>query len=64
MTTIRYARFVLVDPDKGFIAWYESAATAAREQQRHGGQLFDLDLDDPQTIEQTLHAARQNMGVE
>lgn len=64
MTTIRYARFVLVDPDKGFIAWYERAATAASEKELHGGTLFDLDTDDPQIIEQTLHAARQNMGVE
>lgn len=64
MTTVRYARYVLVNEEKGSIAWYENPASATKAKNINGGTIYDLDTDDPHTIEQALHSARLNMGVE
>lgn len=64
MTTIRYARFVLVNEDKGFIAWYDKKATAYKIQASVGGTVFDYDTDNHQTVEHAILSARHRMGVE
>ena len=64
MTTVRYARYVLVNEDRGMIAWYESDKTALRDQQKNGGEIFDTDNTDPEDLEIILHHVRKNMGVE
>lgn len=64
MTTVRYARFVLVDVKRGSIAWYENSQEAMKAQDINGGALYDTELDDMQVVEDALRNARKNMGVE
>lgn len=64
MITVRYARYVVINEEKCSVVWSESIDGAQRVQKTHCGKLYDLDNDDPQTIEQALHNARQRMGVE
>ena len=64
MTTVRYGRYVLVDEERGMIAWYESPATAEKAKNINGGELFDTDETDQEDLEIILHHVRKNMGVE
>ena len=64
MTTVRYGRYVLINEERGRIAWYESEKTALRDQQRNGGELFDTDKTDPEDLEIILHHVRKSTGVE
>ena len=64
MTTIRYSRYVLIDEGRGSVAWYENPKEAEKAKNRFGGVLFDLDSDNPITIEHALQSARHRMGVE
>ena len=64
MTTVRYSRYVLVNEDKGSVAWYENKAAADKAKVNTGGTLYDLDKDNHITIDHALHSARHRMGVE
>ena len=58
MATMKYGRYVLVDETRGSIVWYES------DQQKNGGELFDIDNTDPEDLEIILHHVRHGIGVE
>ena len=62
MTTVRYARYVLVNEAKGMVAWYENPATAEKAKNINGGEIFDTDNTDPEDLAIILHHARKNMG--
>lgn len=64
MTTVRYARYVLINEEGGVVAWYESQTAAEEAQAVQGGDLFDTETDDPENIEIILYHARKKMGVE
>lgn len=65
MTTIRYARYVVVNEQTGSIAWYENKKRAQRAADSDiDNTLYDYDTDEPETIEKALANARKNMGVE
>ena len=64
MTTVRYGRYVLVNEERGMIAWYESLKTAEKAKNINGGELFDTDNTDPEDLEIILQHVRKNMGVE
>ena len=64
MTTVRYARFVLVDEELGSVVWYDNRKEAEEAQNLNGGRLYDADVDDPHELDMALRNARKNMGVE
>lgn len=65
MTTIRYARYVVVNEHAGSNTWDENKKRAQRLADGDSDSvLYDYDTDDPETIEKALTNARKNMGVE
>jgi hypothetical protein len=64
MTTIRYARYVCVNREKGSVVWCESHQSALDNLAANGGQLYDTEKDNMGTIEQALLEARRKMCVE
>lgn len=62
MTTVRYARYVLVNEEKTQISWHEKEASAIKYQKAAGGKIFDTGTEDPENIETILHHIRKNMG--
>ena len=64
MTTVRYARYVLVNEAKDMVAWYENPATAEKAKNINGGEIFDTDNTDPEDLEIILHHVRHGIGVE
>lgn len=63
MTTVIYSRYVLVNEEKGIIAWYDNLASAQSAKIVHGGIVYDTDTDDPDTFKASLLKARKNIGV-
>ena len=64
MTTVRYGRYVLVNEERGVIAWYEKGETAESDKKKYGGEIFDTEKEPMENIEIILHHVRKNMGVE
>ena len=64
MTTIKYGRYVCVNKEKGLVVWYESKQSAMDNQKENGGELYDMEEDDMEEIENALYEARKVMGVE
>lgn len=65
MTTVRYARFVVVNEHRGSIVWSESQKKAQRmADDDPESVLYDYESDNVETIETALSNARRNMGVE
>ena len=65
MTTIRYARYVVVNEKKGGIFWHDNKNKAQlMADDDPESNLYDYNTDNLETIETALGNARRNMGVE
>ena len=62
MTTIKYGRYVCVNKEKGSVVWYESKQSAMESQEMNGGELYDMEKDDMEVVENALHEVRRMMG--
>lgn len=64
MTTVRYSRYVVINEDTGSVVWHENSIAAEQFKKENGGSLYDLDKDNPITVEHALASERHRMGVE
>jgi len=55
------AQYVLVNTERGSVAWYESHDGAVRDQAQYGGSVINTKTADPEFVKRVLDNARKNM---
>ena len=56
-----YGQYVLVNPDRGSVVWYEDHAAAVRDQAQYGGTVINTATADPEYVKRVIDNARKNM---
>ena len=55
------AQYVLINTERGSVAWYESLDAAVRDCAKYGGSVLNTATADPAYVRRCLENARRNM---